>query len=285
VLNCWTKKTVANSKKPLVLLTAFLLISLGISIGLFISPQKLPQSNLSESQPPNIAGVKSQQPDQNQQAKYQSTISSAPDAQTAKVVRAIDGDTIELDSGQKVRYIGVDTPETVSPSKPIQCFGEEASAQNKQLVEGKTVKLEKDITETDKYGRLLRFVYVDGIFVNDFLVREGFAQVSTFPPDVKYQDIFLNSQQLAQQENLGLWSSCQSKSNQSGQSSQNQSASAQAGPNGCTIKGNISTSGEKIYHMPGQKYYTKTVIDESRGEKWFCTEADALNAGWRKSSI
>jgi len=127
---------------------------------------------------------------------------------TVKVARVIDGDTIEIDGGQKVRYIGIDTPETVDPRKAIQCFGKEASNKNKQLVEGKFVRLEKDISETDKYGRLLGYVWLDNTLINEYLVKVGFAHVSTFPPDVKYEKQFLQAQQYAQKNSLGLWQSC-----------------------------------------------------------------------------
>src|SRR4030042_2567140 len=76
------------------------------------------------------------------------------------VTRVIDGDTIEIEGGQKVRYIGIDTPEKVDPRPSVQCYGKEAAAKNKELVEGKRVRLEKDVSETDKYGRLLRYVFV-----------------------------------------------------------------------------------------------------------------------------
>lgn len=130
---------------------------------------------------------------------------ATPSAETVKVTRVIDGDTIEIESGQKVRYIGIDTPEIVDPKKPVQCFGKEASNKNKELVEGKQVRLEKDVSETDKFGRLLRYVYVDNIFVNDYLVRQGFAHVSTFPPDVKYQAQFLQAEKEARKNSRGLW--------------------------------------------------------------------------------
>ncbi len=123
----------------------------------------------------------------------------------AMVKRVIDGDTIKLDNGQTVRYIGIDTPETVHPSKPVQCFGKEASEKNKELVEGKEVTLKKDISETDKYGRLLRYVYVDGIFINDYLVRNGFASSFSYPPDIKYQEQFKEAEEEARNDNRGLW--------------------------------------------------------------------------------
>ena len=127
------------------------------------------------------------------------------------VIRVVDGDTVEIEGGQKVRYIGINTPETVHPSEPVECFGREASTQNKELVEGKTVRLEKDISETDKYGRLLRYVWVGEIFVNDFLVRQGYATSSTYPPDVKYQDQFREAEREARENNRGLWNACQAE--------------------------------------------------------------------------
>lgn len=128
------------------------------------------------------------------------------------VTRVVDGDTIEVTGGLKVRYIGIDTPETVHPSKPVECYGQEASNHNKELVEGKVVELEKDVSETDRYDRLLRYVYVDGQMVNELLVREGYAQVSTYPPDVKYVDLFLAAQQEAHDANRGLWGACVAES-------------------------------------------------------------------------
>lgn len=129
------------------------------------------------------------------------------------VIRVVDGDTIEIEGGQKVRYIGIDTPETVDPRRAMACFGKEASNKNKELVEGKVVILEKDITNVDKYNRLLRYVYlkqVDGtlLFVNDYLVREGFAKNYTYPPDIKFNVQFLEAEKEARENNRGLWNKC-----------------------------------------------------------------------------
>lgn len=133
----------------------------------------------------------------------------------AKVAKVIDGDTIEIDlSGEvkKIRYIGVDTPETVDPRRPVGCFGKQASDENKRLVEGRSVWLEKDVSDTDKFGRLLRYVYIDVdsklLFLNDYLVRNGFARTATFPPDVKYSQRFLEAEKEAREEKRGLWSKC-----------------------------------------------------------------------------
>jgi len=131
--------------------------------------------------------------------------------ETFTVARVIDGDTFKLSNGQVVRYIGIDAPETVDPVKPVQCFGPQASDEDKKLVEGKEVTLVKDISETDKYGRILRYVYVGNLFVNDYLVRNGFARVETIAPDVAFEHQFEAAQLEAQKNSRGLWAVCATK--------------------------------------------------------------------------
>ncbi len=125
-----------------------------------------------------------------------------PEYEKALVLRVVDGDTIELEGGQKVRYIGMDTPELTSS---VDCYAEEASNKNRELVEGKEVEMEKDVSETDQYGRLLRYVYIDGQMVNESLVSEGYARVATYPPDAKNKDLFLAAEQDARDNRRGLW--------------------------------------------------------------------------------
>ncbi len=144
------------------------------------------------------------------------TTQSAQENNKAKVIRVIDGDTIEVEyqnEVKKLRYVGINTPETVDPKRPVGCFGKEASDENKRLISGKEVILEKDVSETDKFGRLLRLVYLkldDGslLFVNDYLVRQGYAEASTYPPDVKYSQQFIEAQREARENNRGLWRKC-----------------------------------------------------------------------------
>jgi len=124
----------------------------------------------------------------------------------ATVIQVIDGDTIEVDiSGNlyRVRYIGIDTPERGQEGY------DEATLANAQLVSNRVVTLEKDVSETDKYGRLLRYVWVEEGMVNAILVASGYAQVSTYPPDVKYQAEFLELQRQAEQTGIGLWTAPQ----------------------------------------------------------------------------
>ncbi len=127
--------------------------------------------------------------------------------QTARVTRVIDGDTIEIEGGQKVRYIGIDTPETVDPRREVGCLGKEASLRNSELVSNQLIYLEKDVSETDRYGRLLRYVYLatESASVNEQLVAEGFATVVSYPPDVKYQEKFRVAEATAREAKRGLW--------------------------------------------------------------------------------
>jgi len=125
---------------------------------------------------------------------------------TYRVARVVDGDTIVLANGERIRYIGIDTPETKHPNKPVQYFGKEASEANRGLVEGKIVRLEYDVQRTDRYGRTLAYVYLqDGTFVNAWLVENGYAHVSTYPPNVRYQDRFRELEQKAREAKTGLW--------------------------------------------------------------------------------
>lgn len=122
-----------------------------------------------------------------------------------KVTKVIDGDTIVLDTSQTLRYIGIDAPEV---SKGKNCFAEEATNKNKELVLGKEVRLEKDVSETDRYGRLLRYVYVGNTFINETLVFEGYATAITYQPDVKYSELFGKAERQAREYKRGLWGRC-----------------------------------------------------------------------------
>jgi len=120
----------------------------------------------------------------------------------ARVIEVIDGDTIVIEGGYRVRYIGIDTPE-IHPE--VEAFGLEAWQANRELVDGKVVHLERDVSQVDKYGRLLRYVYVDDILVNAELVRQGLAYVKAYPPDTKHQDYLEELEQEARQAGRGMW--------------------------------------------------------------------------------
>ncbi len=228
-----------------------------------------------------------------------------------KIVKVVDGDTIDVDINgkiERIRMIGINTPETVDPKKPVECFGKEASDKAKELLSGREVRLEVDTTQTDrdKYNRLLRYVWrEDGLFYNLEIIKQGYAYEYIYDLPYRYQKEFKAAQNDAESKKLGLWAnnacvqgefgqnqaavSSFSTSGSSSQSTEQSStktapqAQAEKTSGVCLIKGNISSSKEKIYHVEGCGSYNKTVIDTDAGEKWFCTEDEAVKAGWRKA--
>lgn len=130
-------------------------------------------------------------------------------AVAAKVLRVVDGDTIDVllnNKETRIRYIGINTPETKRPGTPVEYFGKEADQANRQLVEGKTVYLMFDVERQDKYGRTLAYVWLaPAVFVNAWLVEQGYAQAATYPPNVRYADLFVRLQSEARLANRGLW--------------------------------------------------------------------------------
>ncbi|MBO8138732.1 MAG: thermonuclease family protein [Desulfotomaculum sp.] len=181
--------------------------------------------------------------------------------------------------------IGVNTPETHHPTKPVEPYGPEAEKFTRSQLEGRQVWLEKDVQERDKYKRMLAYIWMQQPLNNNEveirkkmfnaqLLLDGYAQVMTVPPNVKYAEVFVKLQKEARENKRGLWGIADEKQ------SQNLSRKNGPGPNGETIKGNINSRGEKIYHVPGGKYYEQTVPEE-----WFFTEEEAQKAGYRKSTM
>ena len=126
--------------------------------------------------------------------------------QAVVVDHVIDGDTFVLNSGEKVRMIGIDAPEVSGPFTSAEFYGEEASAYAKSALAGKTVYLDEDVSEIDNYGRLLRYVYLeDGTFFNLHLIKEGYAEAVLYPPDVKHTVLFDAEEKMARDSKRGLW--------------------------------------------------------------------------------
>jgi micrococcal nuclease len=130
-----------------------------------------------------------------------------------EVVRVVDGDTIRVrlgDRTERVRYIGIDTPESVKPGTPVQCYAKRAAAANAALVAGRRVRLVGDVEHRDRYGRLLAYVYRegDGAFVNAALVRDGYARTLTIPPNVEHAAEFARLARAARGAGRGLWRAC-----------------------------------------------------------------------------
>jgi micrococcal nuclease len=130
----------------------------------------------------------------------------------ATVTRVVDGDTAHVSFHGRdvtVRFIGVDTPETVAPGQPIECYGPEASRFTTAELTGQRVRLEFDVDRIDPYGRTLAYLWMrDGSMFNETLVREGFATVATYPPDTKYVQRFQAAQRLARSADRGRWAAC-----------------------------------------------------------------------------
>ena len=130
-----------------------------------------------------------------------------------EVVRVVDGDTIRVrlgDRTERVRYIGVDTPESVKPGTPVQCYAKRAAAANAALVAGQRVRLVGDVEHRDRYGRLLAYVYrePDGAFVNAQLVRDGYARTLMIAPNVAHARQFAQLARTARESGRGLWTAC-----------------------------------------------------------------------------
>ncbi|MCL5992821.1 MAG: thermonuclease family protein [Firmicutes bacterium] len=186
------------------------------------------------------------------------------------VERVVDGDTFVITGGERVRLIGVDAPDARLAASS-ETYGKEAAAFTREKIEGMHVKLVYDVQQRDQYGRLLAYVYLeDGKFFNELLVREGYAQVYTVAPNVARAEILQEAQRHALENKLGLWGLSEVLAeldklwlNESGQG---------------LIKGNIRNGREKIYHLPGGRYYQVT-----RAELWFKTEREAVENGFRKS--
>ncbi|XAS78120.1 thermonuclease family protein [Dermatophilaceae bacterium Sec6.4] len=223
------------------------------------------------------------------------------------VISVIDGDTIavRIDGARvKIRLIGVDTPETRKPNTPVQCFGKQASSKMQSLVQSRSVRLQADPTQgdRDKYDRSLRYVFTaDGVNVAQTLIAGGFGREYTYAAPYRFQKQFRSAQVSAKSTRSGLWGACPffgaplvaaTPTSASARPSVAPKPTRRPAPpappaqpakpaGACIIKGNISSKGEKIYHVPGGRSYDKTKITLSKGERWFCSESDAVAAGWR----
>ena len=185
-------------------------------------------------------------------------------SQTVKVRRVVDGDTFHV----SVRIIGVDTPETRHPRKPVGFFGKEAAAFLRKLIQGKTVRLVLGRDPVDRYGRLLSYVYLpNGVFVNALLVAEGYARASPYPPNLKFADLFRELEWKARAARKGIWSRLPATRGQSGPP-----------PLGPPVIGNRKT---RVYHLPGGRYYEWMLRSKHRED--FSSEKEAIRKNYTKS--
>ena len=202
----------------------------------------------------------------------------------ATVERVIDGDTVKvrLKNGQTedVRFLLIDTPETVNPEKPVQPYGPEASRFTKEaLPAGSEVLLERDESKADRYGRLLAYVWADGKMINQELLRKGLARVAyIYEPDTRYVETFQEIEDETKEEKLGIWQTNGYATDRGFDTSVMNGTPAE--PTDCAdIKGNINRQGKKIYHIRGGRSY-----DEVNPEEMFCSEREAKEAGFVRAA-
>jgi len=192
----------------------------------------------------------------------------------------VDGDTIDIADDVRIRLLGIDAPERG------ECGYAESRAFLTQLVAGKPIRIEKDITGADQYDRLLRYVYLpsaaaaaDDVLVNDALLRAGHARTLGIAPDNRYRDLFATAQEQAKQASRGIWGACDVLDEESASQSDSQPTDP-----ACIIKGIVSAkSFGRNYFYPGCPNYNRIKIDLSKGEGYFCTEAEAREAGFTRS--
>ena len=206
--------------------------------------------------------------------------SSLPEAKEVKVEEIIDGDTIRVRDLQnneifRVRYLGIDAPELEGPDYQ-SCFGSQAKEKNEELVLDQKVLLEFDIDRYDRFGRTLAYVYTldeDGekdIFVNLYLLQEGYARFYLDKQNTLWQKELAEAALSAHDEFLGLWGSC-GEDQFDGK---------------CLIKGNVGYWGQsyrKYYHLPGDKYYSQTKINLLKEDQWLCTIEEAQAKNFRRA--
>ncbi|MGG1572263.1 thermonuclease family protein [Fictibacillus sp. NRS-1165] len=261
-----------------------------------------PNSAQTSTNPGNNAddpAAKQENPSSNNVKTNTATGQNAVNGIPATVTYVIDGDTLDvkLRNGKKerIRMLLIDSPETKHPRLGVQPFGPESSKFTKSQLTGKKVGVELDVSERDKYGRLLAYIWIGKQNFNQLLLEKGLARVAyVYPPNTKYVDQFRATQKKAQKAGIGIWSienyaqqdgfhakakDSRANGTVSGGSSQannqgNQGKTSEEPKGSCNIKGNQSG----IYHMPGGEYY-----DRTKAEVMFCSEAEAQKAGYRKS--
>jgi micrococcal nuclease len=208
----------------------------------------------------------------------------------AELVSVIDGDTIKVkneETGTKnVRLIGLDAPELEA------CFGQEAKQATEKMLKDKVIRLDKDISETDIYDRLLRYLIVepkdekeDNILFNEYLIRQGLAFYYPSSPNNRFRELLMGAEKEARDAKRGMWGACDYLAEREAENSKRRDKEATPPSPDCVIKGNISEKGfGKIYFIPGCDNYNNAVVDLSKGEKYFCTAKEAEKAGFQKAA-
>ena len=208
--------------------------------------------------------------------------STSAKADVVGPARVVDGDTLEI-AGTKIRMHGIDAPESKQTcqanGKTYRC-GQKSTVALRELIGSDDVRCEG--TDQDRYGRVIAVCFVGQTNLNASLVSQGWALAYR-----RYSNAFVGEEAEAKSNNRGLWAGSfiapWDWRKGARFTATDRTTSTDQAPDGCVIKGNVSRDGSKIFHVPGGRHYEQTRIDESKGERWFCTEAEANVAGWRKS--
>jgi len=187
-----------------------------------------------------------------------------------KVTQVIDGDTIKLEDGATVRYIGLDSPELAKGKTPAECFAIKAKQLNQDLVLNQKVRLELNTNHMDRFGRTLAYVFLktdqNEILVNQYLLEQGAGKYFMDTINTKYSKTLTDSANQAHGQKQGLWSDCAEDKDQ-----------------GCNIKGNLDKLDHRWYHLPSFRHYSQTQVNLDSGDQWFCAEEEARQAGFTKA--
>lgn len=235
---------------------------LGIIAFFTVLVMVVPSEDVTESQPTATATTTEATSIENSTAQ---PATPTPATELYTVTKVVDGDTLAISINGKaetIRLIGIDTPETVDPRTTVQCFGKEASDKTKELLTNKKVRIEKDPSqgEQDKYGRLLAYVFrEDGLFVNKYLVENGYAREYTYDTAYKYQAEFKAAEATAKSQQRGLWapSACEVKASPSTISTPPPKPSSQSAPtsSGYSCSSNVYNCTDFSTHSQAQSVY------------------------------
>lgn len=253
------------NRLPKPFIYAFVLVAvlgIGILIGKNGTNNIQQTAGIRDSVKDNIAIInedEEKQPDNSNGNDNQSMESpSINSTHSVKVIRVLDGDTIEIEGGERVRYLGINAPESGQP------FSTEATRENERLVAGRTVTLEFDVQTQDRYERLLAYVWAGDILVNQEIVKNGYAVIETIQPNVKYQDLILKAQQEARSACRGLWA---------GLCSQNKEASCIK-----IVNINADAPGNDNYNKNGEWIEIKNTCSQTIPmENWLLKDSSASN--------
>jgi endonuclease YncB( thermonuclease family) len=206
------------------------------------------------------------------------TLSTPAQADITGTASVIDGDTIEI-HGQRIRFHGIDAPESrqtcVAGGEIWRC-GQQASLALSEFIGRSPVVCQEQ--GKDRYGRIIGACSVRGEDVEAWMVLNGWAMAYR-----KYSLDYANQEQTARDTRRGIWKGELVPPWEWRRGKRLQTATAPNNADGCNIKGNISSSGERIYHIPGAQHYERTKINTAKSERWFCSEYEAAAAGWRKA--